>query len=490
MPRQARARLFRTWGSLLAMNPVGGPKIWGNGTWAPDDSPEMAASNLTYGALITAAPLRQRASTRDADASPQQQPSEQNASRAGTGSEQNASAPVNSQPDPEAEAALNASEAAAGLAAQAKAAISDANAAVADSAQGLSAVLRNLFATVDESEEASAFFNASQIKRMPVDRAIALALRAAGSLVEQHYKAWAAQVQPPAEGGKHDTGVLGSIAAGIEDVKGQVKELLTGKDTDKVLGIKDASSKRAPWYPNALTTPLPAAPSMSIYHLYGTGLPTERAYHYVLPAGWDMTADGIILVEPGSSNNGTEPAAASAASASPDAAGKAQGSCDAASDAAASQSGGACAATGANSAGNTTAPENVLGTFEWRMNTVLASAEHGVDSGIQMDPEGDVTVPLISLGLMPQAGWRSRRLNPAGVRVVAREYKHTPVPLLKDPRGGPATGQHVDILGNEELIADVLRVACGKGEEVTDRVHSRIREIAARIDFEDPDGWL
>lgn len=36
------------------------------------------------------------------------------------------------------------------------------------------------------------------------------------------------------------------------------------------------------------------------------------------------------------------------------------------------------------------------------------------------DPDGDITVPIISLGLMPQAGWRSKRLNPAGIRVVGR----------------------------------------------------------------------
>lgn len=70
-----------------------------------------------------------------------------------------------------------------------------------------------------------------------------------------------------------------------------------------------------------------------------------------------------------------------------------------------------------------------------------------------------------------------------------QEYKHIPVRLLKDPRGGPGTGQHVDILGNEELITDVLRVVCGAGQEVTDRVYSRIMDIASKIDFEDPDGW-
>lgn len=50
-------------------------------------------------------------------------------------------------------------------------------------------------------------------------------------------------------------------------------------------------------------------------------------------------------------------------------------------------------------------------------------------------------------------------------------------------------GQHVDILGNEEMLSDVLRVATGHGEEVRDRIVSRIDEIAANVDFEQPDGW-
>eukprot|EP00983_Pelagomonas_calceolata_P062381 1147280-Pelagomonas_calceolata.AAC.21 len=62
------------------------------------------------------------------------------------------------------------------------------------------------------------------------------------------------------------------------------------------------------------------------------------------------------------------------------------------------------------------------------------------DSGIQMQEDGDVTVPLISLGL-------------SCVHDAAQEYKHVQVPqqLLGNPRG-PASAQHVDILGNEEML--------------------------------------
>ncbi len=49
VPRNQRVRLFRTWGSGIGMLPAGGTAAWGNTSWAPDDTPQMAAHNLTYG---------------------------------------------------------------------------------------------------------------------------------------------------------------------------------------------------------------------------------------------------------------------------------------------------------------------------------------------------------------------------------------------------------------------------------------------------------
>lgn len=37
--------------------------------------------------------------------------------------------------------------------------------------------------------------------------------------------------------------------------------------------------------------------------------------------------------------------------------------------------------------------------------------------------------------------------------------------------------------------SDVLRIATGHGDEVQDRIVSRIDEIANNIDFEEPNGW-
>ncbi|GIL78558.1 hypothetical protein Vretifemale_7931, partial [Volvox reticuliferus] len=49
VPRATRTRVWRTWGASYAMLPVGGPRVWGNASWAPDDTPEMRAEKRTYG---------------------------------------------------------------------------------------------------------------------------------------------------------------------------------------------------------------------------------------------------------------------------------------------------------------------------------------------------------------------------------------------------------------------------------------------------------
>lgn len=61
---------------------------------------------------------------------------------------------------------------------------------------------------------------------------------------------------------------------------------------------------------------------------------------------------------------------------------------------------------------------------------------HAQHTGVQFS-DGDGTVPLISLGLMCRKGWRQGSgLNPGGMRVVTREYRHRPVSVLQDSRWG------------------------------------------------------
>merc|ERR1711974_74543 len=87
-----------------------------------------------------------------------------------------------------------------------------------------------------------------------------------------------------------------------------------------------------------------------------------------------------------------------------------------------------------------------------------------------MGTDGDGTVPLLSLGYMCAHGWHQKRWNPHGVKVVTREYTHKFLDLVGDAmatagpryffrdfgRGGPSTADHVNLMGNSNLLHDVL----------------------------------
>ncbi|EXJ85703.1 phospholipid:diacylglycerol acyltransferase [Capronia coronata CBS 617.96] len=103
------------------------------------------------------------------------------------------------------------------------------------------------------------------------------------------------------------------------------------------------------------------------------------------------------------------------------------------------------------------------------------SVDHGVVFG-----EGDGTVNLLSTGYMCAKGWKKiKRYNPAGVKVTTYEMPHEPDRF--NPRGGPNTGDHVDILGRSSLNDLVLRVAGGKGDLIEENYQSRIWEISERV---------
>lgn len=104
--------------------------------------------------------------------------------------------------------------------------------------------------------------------------------------------------------------------------------------------------------------------------------------------------------------------------------------------------------------------------------------EGEVDHGVIMG-EGDGTVNLLSSGYMCNKGWHMKRYNPAGTQVTVVEMLHEPERF--NPRGGPKTADHVDILGRETLNEMVLRVAAGKGDTISDHVVSNIREYAAKV---------
>ncbi|KAK4953458.1 phospholipid:diacylglycerol acyltransferase [Elasticomyces elasticus] len=101
--------------------------------------------------------------------------------------------------------------------------------------------------------------------------------------------------------------------------------------------------------------------------------------------------------------------------------------------------------------------------------------DHGVIFG-----EGDGTVNILSTGYICSKPWRNiKRYNPSGIKITTREMLHEPDSY--SPRGGPNTGDHVDILGRASLNDLILRIAGGKGDEIEDSYKSRIWEIAERV---------
>ncbi|KAF2198495.1 LACT-domain-containing protein [Delitschia confertaspora ATCC 74209] len=104
--------------------------------------------------------------------------------------------------------------------------------------------------------------------------------------------------------------------------------------------------------------------------------------------------------------------------------------------------------------------------------------DHGVVLG-----EGDGTVNLLSAGYMCTKGWKMKRYNPAGVQIKTFEMPHEPDRF--SPRGGPNTGDHVDILGRSSLNDLILRVAGGRGELIEENIQSNILRYAENVQIFD-----
>jgi phospholipid:diacylglycerol acyltransferase len=165
----------------------------------------------------------------------------------------------------------------------------------------------------------------------------------------------------------------------------------------------------AQWH-NPVAAPLPHASGMSIYCLYGTGVPTERRYFYKK----NPTQEGVPYI----------------------------------------------------------------------IDTSINLPEENVRVGVKFG-DGDASVPLVSLGYMCRSGWKDPHLNPGGAGTVTREYADGGKmgADLSDPfRQGPKAADHVDIMGNVDLIEDVVRIATGWGGKLEDRVASGIDEECRAID--------
>ncbi|CAM9843408.1 unnamed protein product [Chrysoparadoxa australica] len=116
--------------------------------------------------------------------------------------------------------------------------------------------------------------------------------------------------------------------------------------------------------------------------------------------------------------------------------------------------------------------------------TISGDDGDGFGSGVRTS-DGDGTAPLLSLGYMCSAGWKDERypFNPAKIPVKTVEYLHQPSNAGLEMRGGGTSGNHVDIMGNEQLIADILRISSGKGAEVPEHIISKIEDMASFADL-------
>lgn len=196
---------------------------------------------------------------------------------------------------------------------------------------------------------------------------------------------------------------------------------------------------------NPLQTQLPYAPNMSIVCLYGVGIDTERAYAYRVKESQPLTF--------------------------------------------------------ARSWTNSTTPDTIQPVLidEGRSDE---SFKLGVQYG-----NGDGTVPLLSLGFMCEKGWpESRAHNPAMQKdqFVVREYNHDPNRNIniRDitwlAQGGATTADHVNILGNNALLEDIVRMATSSNAITEDghktqfldeqwlpqrRVLSELEDMAAGIEW-------
>jgi len=106
----------------------------------------------------------------------------------------------------------------------------------------------------------------------------------------------------------------------------------------------------------------------------------------------------------------------------------------------------------------------------------------GVERGVT-SVDGDGSIPLVSLGYMCASGWRDEpRLNPAGAEVKIVEYNHRAIGLWGGGiQEGRFSGDHVNIMGNHEMIETVLEVVTGHGDDVEEKIYSGVREISDNV---------
>ena len=109
-----------------------------------------------------------------------------------------------------------------------------------------------------------------------------------------------------------------------------------------------------------------------------------------------------------------------------------------------------------------------------------SNTKHGVQLG-----DGDGTVNVVSLAGVCLEAWRLDKYNPSHIPIITKEYKHEETKGMLSPdeilRGGKKTADHIDILGNYELIEDVLSVAIEPQLPVKSRVRKSTKYMARSL---------